>query len=374
MWERKLYKSENYQEFSQIKNKVTETIKAPIKIGNGRYEITDILSNSGGFGVIYKAKDNVLLGRNVLIKARKYGRENLFTDELNSKREETIERIRHETLFEAKALCNFAKNKESRMPNVNNIVKDFSPELKGPHKTRDGYTFTYDNESIYNNEPYLVMQVIDGENLLDYAESNRDSFSTGAWDMKVLEIAKEITTILRSLHAHQKAANGRRCYYIYRDLKPDNIMITEGRYLTLLDFGGVGLVIERENGEFESNKPGLGVLDIYTPGYCSPEAAPGSGTGTMLDQRTDIYSLGMTMFQLLVGGSITSLVDEKTQRPLLEKLDGKCSPYTRELIEKCTAYNKENRFFNMQEVLDTIMSTTFTNAKKYWNSVVREQL
>ena len=366
MWEKKQYKSENWQEFSRIKDGMEERLRTPITIDDGRYEVVDILSNSGGFGVIYKAKDKVLHGRDVLVKARKYGKEGLFVYEYNGERERRIDKIRKETLFEAKTLCSFKSNKESRLPNVNNIVKDFSPELRGPHKDVEGCTFYYDNEDVYNNEPYIVMQVIEGENLLDYAKLEREKFSTPMWEIKVLEITKEIATILRSIHKRQNTKDGRSYFYIYRDLKPDNIMITEGKYLTLLDFGGVGLVLERENGEFISNEEGFGAINIHTPGYCAPEAYPNSGMEKRLDQRVDIYSLGVTMFQLLVGGSINELVDPRLHLPLLEKLDGKCSTTTRELIERCVMYDREDRYTNMKEINDYLVLGGFKNAKEYW--------
>lgn len=366
MWNKKQFQSENWQEFSRINRGVEEVLKAPITIDNGRYEIVDILSNSGGFGVIYKAKDNILFGRDVLIKARKYQEENLFSYEFNDKREEIIANIRKQTLLEARTLSKFKNNKESRMPNINNIVTDFCPELRGPHVDIEGYTFIYDNEEVCNNEPYIVMQVIDGENLLDYMENKRSSFSTPMWEIKVLEIAKEISTILRNIHKRQDHPSGKQFYYIYRDLKPDNIMITEGRYLTLLDFGGVALVAQRENGEFATNE--AGIVNVYTEGYCSPEASSGSGMQKELDQRVDIYSLGMTMFQLLVGDHIKALIDEKTHAPLLEKLEGTCSPYTRELIEKCVQQNRDERLENMSDIIDHIMipETGFTAVKAYW--------
>lgn len=372
MWSVIKKDKENWQKFSRTVNGNLEEVRAPIYIGDGRYHIKGILSNSGGFGVIYIAEDKRLLGREVLIKARKYGQSDkekgLFSYEYCSNREEIIESVRGDVMFEYRTLTMFKKNKESRMPNVNDIVLGFSPELYGPHMSIDGEEFYYDNEEICNSEPYAVMQVIEGQNLADYASEQIDKFSTPEWEIKVLEIAKEITTILKEIHRRQKDDKGDLYYYIYRDLKPDNIMITGGRYLTLLDFGGISLVMQNADKEFISNIDGFGVKGLGTRGYRAPESITGSGMTDILDQRVDIYTLGATMMHLLVGGHINDLIDERTELLKLELLDGKCSDVTRELIEKCVAVNREDRYKDMSEVMNKIMKECFTKAKKYWNS------
>ena len=68
IWRKDINK--NIQVFKRFKD--GEPVVAPVCIGNGRYIVESILSNEGGFGVIYNAKDTRLANRRVLIKANKY--------------------------------------------------------------------------------------------------------------------------------------------------------------------------------------------------------------------------------------------------------------------------------------------------------------
>ena len=72
MWKCCRSLNRNFQEFTIESGEKDETLKAPITIGEGRYEIKDIKSADGGFGIVYKAIDKRLNNRNVLIKARRY--------------------------------------------------------------------------------------------------------------------------------------------------------------------------------------------------------------------------------------------------------------------------------------------------------------
>jgi eukaryotic-like serine/threonine-protein kinase len=128
--------------------------------------------------------------------------------------------------------------------------------------------------------PYLVMELLEGETL-------RDRLQTGPIGMrKALMWAAQIAHGLAA--AHQKGV-------IHRDLKPENVFITQGELLKILDFG---LAITEQLGTDASTlvrtQPGM---VMGTAHYMSPEQV----RGTTLDARSDIFSLGIVLFEMLTG-------------------------------------------------------------------------
>ncbi len=123
---------------------------------------------------------------------------------------------------------------------------------------------------------YIMMQYVDGESLSTVVEH------LGA--MEPRDAAKIAVGILRGLHhAHEQGV-------VHRDVKPDNILITQGDQPKLLDFG---LAIETETA-LQITKDGM---VVGTPFYLSPEQAKGRKATPFSDQ----YSTGVTLYYLLTG-------------------------------------------------------------------------
>src|ERR1039457_3535793 len=142
----------------------------------------------------------------------------------------------------------------------------------------------YEAGSSANGRPYFVMEHVPGIPITDYCD--RHSLDT----RQRLELFLRVANAVQ--HAHQKGV-------IHRDLKPSNILVMErdGEAVPkIIDFG-LAKATERNFTE-ETLFTEAGVL-IGTPEYMSPEQA--SRDGRDVDTRTDIYSLGVLLYELLVG-------------------------------------------------------------------------
>jgi eukaryotic-like serine/threonine-protein kinase len=152
--------------------------------------------------------------------------------------------------------------------------RDILASLEHPHIAR-----LYDAGVDPQGLPYLAMEYVQGAPLTDWCDAHR------------LGIPERLGLFLQVLeavqYAHEKSV-------IHRDLKPSNILVTESGQVRLLDFG-VARLLEAE----ETDQPAL--TSVYgralTPDYASPELL----RGDPIDARSDLYSLGVLLYELLTG-------------------------------------------------------------------------
>lgn len=346
----------NKQEF----RKKNQSIIVPCKIG-GKYEIDGVLS-AGGFGAILLAKNTRMKNRRVLIKTSLYNKvKSCFDREYDNDREEIIENLRSNLVFECEKLIEFRRGGESRMPSIVELIEDFSPQVYGPHidkQTKKKFTL----DELANKEPYLVMQYIDGINLGDYISDGIDEIlkmrnykSPLQWERDVLEYTKDICSILNNFHLTRNGDDDFTYYYIYQDLKPSNIMLTYDKFITLIDFGGL-LLVGKYFGEdkFTSDFEDGGEV-VGTPGYMAPEM---QNDTCNLDNRTDIYTIGTTMYSLLTGQDLTELDSVNSWMNIpVENLVGTYSKRTIDIIRQATSLEKYRRFNSVTGLLKVINSS-----------------
>jgi len=142
----------------------------------------------------------------------------------------------------------------------------------------------YDAGSTEQGRPYFAMEMVEGIPITDYCDKHQLSVD------RRLELFAEVCRGVQ--HAHQKGV-------IHRDLKPANILVTEseGRPLPkIIDFGIAKAIEQRLTEESVFTEVGQW---IGTPEYMSPEQAAISNQD--IDTRTDVYSLGVILYELLVG-------------------------------------------------------------------------
>jgi len=129
-----------------------------------------------------------------------------------------------------------------------------------------------------DGQPYFAMEHVEGEPIDDYCDARR------------LPVDERLALFLEVCGAVSHAHAG---LVVHRDLKPDNILVTVGGQVRLLDFG-IAKMVTDEGDLTELTQAGHHVM---TPAYASPEQVRGEAVGT----ATDVYSLGVILYELLAG-------------------------------------------------------------------------
>jgi len=203
----------------------------------GSYRVIELIG-SGGMGCVYRA-EHVRLGRQVALKV---------LHEQHARRRDAALRL----FQEARAAS------QIRHKNIVDVIDWL--ELAG-------------------DQVCIVMEYLRGPSLAKLVDSTPRLPVARALDMAI-----QIAEALEAAHA---------AGIVHRDLKPDNVVVLPGDQVKLLDFGVAKLTADRAD---EVPLTAAGQV-LGTPAYMSPEQA----TGGEVDSRTDIYSLGAILYELLTG-------------------------------------------------------------------------
>jgi tetratricopeptide (TPR) repeat protein/tRNA A-37 threonylcarbamoyl transferase component Bud32 len=150
-----------------------------------------------------------------------------------------------------------------------------------------GICAVYD-AGVESGVPFIAMRLVDGETLAKKIESARPAAGPNGISTtraEVLSVVATIAKVARALHVAHEAG------IVHRDVKPGNIMITPHGEPVVLDFGLAG--------DEDGSLPSLTATGEFfgTPAYMSPEQL--TGQSVRLDRRTDVYSLGVTLYECL---------------------------------------------------------------------------
>jgi serine/threonine protein kinase/Tol biopolymer transport system component len=277
-----------------------ESPSSTLAIGSvlGQYRI-EALVGQGGMGQVYRAHDNKL-NRTVALKVL-WER---FADPAARRR------------FEREA--------------------QLASSLNHPH------IVTVHDVSEFDGRQYLVTEFVDGGTLHDWASATRRSWR------EVVELLVGVADSLATAHEAK---------ILHRDIKPANILITQTGYAKLADFGLAKLAERSIHGPDdktrtagdEITRPGM---ILGTIAYMSPEQATGKAT----DARSDIFSFGVVLYELLsqrrpftgtTDVDVLHAIVHETPRPLPDDVPGEL----RGVVEKALEKDPVERYQSMREMV-----------------------
>jgi serine/threonine-protein kinase len=218
----------------------------------------------------------------------------------------------------------------------------------------------------YNNTPYLVTGLIDGESMRDLIRR-----ATPMSPEESISLIRKIADGMAHCHDHG---------IIHRDLKPENILITAEGQPIIIDFG-LALTKGAHRVTYANFSAAAG-----TPDYMAPEQIEGHRG----DQRTDIYALGIMLFELLTGripftgdNNMAVMAQHlKGAIPRLDKEQEGVSPQVAAFVARCLQRNPDDRYPDMHALiaeldnLDAIdisileRATGAASAAPFWRSPV----
>jgi formylglycine-generating enzyme required for sulfatase activity/dienelactone hydrolase len=182
---------------------------------------------------------------------------------------------------------------------------------------------------------YLVTELVDGGTLADW----RSSSPQHGW-RHCVELLIGVADGLAAAHA----AN-----ILHRDIKPANILVTRSGYAKLADFGLAKLADERGLGKSEATRTAAGAV-LGTIAYMSPEQA----AGQKLDSRSDVFSFGVVLYELLTGRRpFNAASDLELLQTIIRSepapLDAELPEALRAIVEKAIEKDPADRYQTMRD-------------------------
>ena len=283
-------------------------------IGDGdRYTLKKLLGQ-GGMSKVYIASDHKLNNKQVAIK--------IMTSFFSGDNQYLIKRFEGEV----QSLCNL---------NHPNIIQILDYGTTPPEKPFSGY-------------PFYVMEYFAGTTLQQVLDS-KPKLETNIALQIILKVCRGLQ------EAHQKGI-------IHRDLKPDNIfLIAGGEVVKVIDFGIAKKIDEESKQQTQLTVEGT-FLGTYR--YASPEQC----RGAEIDSRTDIYSLGVMLYEMLTGQNPYNISQNRTtkadwiashlrEEPLPLRKQAGCEgipPGLETIVTTCLAKHPSERFATIAELANKL--------------------
>jgi formylglycine-generating enzyme required for sulfatase activity len=256
-----------------------------------------------------------------------------------------VYRARHLIWNEEKALKVLVASGSEGQPGLKSLMAEalVMRQLQHPHIVR-----VEDADYTEDDQPFVVMEYVDGQSL----RQKLDRAGPLAPEL-ALQITAQTCSALSA--AHQKGI-------VHRDIKPQNLLLAKNadgsETVKVIDFG-IAKVREEAGLGFTGMMTGTTGLFVGTPGYASPEQALGM-RGSDLDGRTDLYSLGLVLYEMLTGRlpfaadtPVAVLVQRLQIQPLPPdrlRPDLNIPPDVSKLVMKALEKERESRYRSAEEM------------------------
>jgi serine/threonine protein kinase len=230
-------------------------------------------------------------------------------------------------------------------PGIRARFKNEAATLSGLHHPSIVILFDYLEEE---EALYLIMEYVEGKTLEEYIQT----VSGPIPEIKAIPLFSQVLDGFA--YAHEQGV-------IHRDVKPANIMITDREKIKILDFGIAKLLSQKSHTLTQTG------VKMGTVLYMSPEQVKGE----KVDKRSDVYSLGVTLFQMLTGrgpyddpdATEFAVYNKIVHEPLppAKTFYPNISDRIQAIISKATAKNPDERFQDCQEFKNALQGSGFSS-------------
>lgn len=228
------------------------------------------------------------------------------------------------------------------------FYNEASASNRVPHP---GTVHALDDGTLVDQTPFLVLEYLEGENL----EQHRLRAGGCLSEVTTFEFADAILSILSAAHG---------VGVVHRDVKPDNVFITEKGEVKLLDFGIAKIPDARRPDRTDAN------ISLGTPAFMAPEQA--RARWDEVDEQSDLWALGATLFTVLTGRLVHEA--ETTNELLLAAMTESAAPVrdvesgiypgVASVLERALSFNKEDRYASALEMQGAVRRVLLGLRKK----------